>query len=236
MGKTKVFSFGFVLNNKYKMTPLGQLMVIYMDNICGFIVLRKPIENFDEQGRGAFLPYAPKLGETYYAGVDRMSWFELDEDFFTGVLPEQFIQLRKELTDINKDFTDFELVFDIDKAKTILEYSNQNNARNELIAIWSERLENTKGVIKSESVINWIGIDIYCSGYGSLIREGIFTKPNVFPLFITEINEHGLFNINSECIDEYINSYIKFAKIYNLESIDGATEYIDKIALGRVAT
>ncbi|MCP4347077.1 MAG: hypothetical protein GY795_16310 [Desulfobacterales bacterium] len=205
-----------------------------MTDVCGFMVLRKPSENFDGEGQGAFLPYAPKLGDIYYAGVDRMPWFELDEHYFAGVLPENFVQLRKELRHINQNLTDFKLIYDIEKAIAILEYSNQINPICELIAIESSDIIKVKGVINCEAIINWIGIDIYCHGYGSLIREGLFNKPKLFSFFSNEVNEHGLFNMNSELIDEYIDTYIKCSKINNLEKINGAIKHLDKIAVGRV--
>ena len=203
-----------------------------MDKICGFMVVRKPQMNYDKVGRGAFLPYPPQIEGLYYGGVDRMPWFEIDEDYFSGVLPEHFIQFRKDLQKKNKDRHDLELTPDASRAVSVLGYSNKNAELNEVIALWSDELERTKGCFFCEHEIEWIGIDIYCQGYGSLIREGIFRKLEVFSLFVSYLNAHGLFQIANEMICDYIEFFIRVCKENRLEEIERETASLDIISVG----
>jgi len=196
------------------------------------MVVRKPDMNFDKEGRGSFLPYPPKIGDLYYSGVDRMPWFELDEDYFSGVLPSQLVQFRKEMRRSNQGISDLTLSSDFSKVESVLEYSNRNRALNELIALKSDALERTKGSFFCDIEIKWLGIDVYCQGYGSLIREGIFKKPDSFSSYANGLNKHGLFDINSMFIDIYTEYYIKNSKDFELEEITISEAQLDKILVG----
>jgi len=203
-------------------------------NIYGFIVLRKPFFNYDEKGRGAFSPHAPRIGDLYYAGIDRMPWFEVEESYYSNELPTELVLLRKELKTLKLDCSDFELMPDINKAVKLLEYSNKDKELNELIAVCSKR-GNIRPPISDPPRIDWLGVDVYCHGYGSLIREGIFTKLDLFSDYIHKLNINGLFGLDSEFIDSYTDTYIKLAYEKNLEPIDDeAMEYLDIVTLGRV--
>ncbi len=205
-----------------------------MFEICGYIILRKPEFNFDNEGRGSFSKIVPKIDDLIYSGVDRMPWFDLDEDFYGGSLPEELVAIRKELKDKNCDYTDFQVVRDFDKAKKILEYSNKNKSINELTAIYSKKIERVKGAFKCDTNIAWLGIDLYCHGYGSIVREGIFKRPELFPSHKYELNKIGLFNKDSELLEKYIKDYIICSKDNSIESINGALKYLDHILIGRV--
>jgi hypothetical protein len=56
----------------------GQNSLLIM--ITGALIVRSPDQNFDREGRGAFSTIALKIGKTFYRGIDRMAWFDLDED------------------------------------------------------------------------------------------------------------------------------------------------------------
>ena len=205
-----------------------------MNKICGFMVVRKPKMNFDKEGRGAFLSHAPNIDGLYYGGVDRMPWFEIDEDYFSGILPKQLIELRKELRKTNQDTSDLKLLFDLSLVNSVIEYSNKKIEINEIIVLRSSGLERTKGSFICDNEIEWHGIDIHCQGYGSLLREGIFSKPEVFSTFINAINEHGLFNEDSKLINYYIEHYINISKAHNLEKIDRNIAALDRIEVGNL--
>lgn len=205
-----------------------------MTKVSGYIVLRKPEMNYVKEGRGAFLPYAPRIGDLYYAGVDRMEWFEIAEGYYAGTLSNDVMTLWNKLKKSSPYPTDFRFMLDIKKAIQILEYSNKDRSMNELVAIRSERIENINGSITCEHDITWLGIDVYCHGYGSLIREGLFVKPNLFSSYLDHLNKNVLFDLDSQVIDEYIKSYIECAKNNNLEYIDGAESELEEITIGRI--
>jgi len=205
-----------------------------MNRISGFLVVRKPDFNYDKEGRGAFSTFAPKIGELYYAGIDRMPWFDIDEDYYSKELPEDILPLRNELNNNKWDFTDFKLMPDIKKAKKLLDYSNKKQRINELIAVYSEKIGLLGDIDFFDADTGWLGVDIYCHGFGSLIREGIFTKPDLFADYSGNLNAYGLFSSDIVSINQYIDFYIKYSAEDDIEPIHGAEEYLDKISISRV--
>ncbi len=198
------------------------------------MVLRTPENNCDKAERAGLSSVPPKISDTYYAGVDRMPWFDLTVDYHDGVLSAEFVSLKKELNALKNETVDYYLVEDINKAKKILDYSNSKRKLNEIAVIYSQDLEKKIGSFESPVAISWLGTDIYCHGYGSLLREGLFRKSEIFTGYVELLNKHGLFDFNNKLIDEYISAYTKLSHIHNLEIIDGALSYIDKVAIGRV--
>ncbi len=146
-------------------------------NILGYMVLRKPEYNFDELGRGAYLPYAPKVGAIYYGGIDRMEWFDIDEDYYNDVLPNDLLRLRDSVMESSRQ-CGFNVCACLKGAKKMLAYSNKDHNRNDLVAIvlHDKRVDIINAVFDGEL----IGCDLCCDGFGSLIREGIFNKPELF--------------------------------------------------------
>ena len=66
------------------------------------------------------------------------------------------------------------------------------------------------------------------------MAQGVFTKPDLFPEFINQLNKNGLFNLNSFILNSYIERYIEMSRVHNLERIDDVTDQIDIIAVGRL--
>jgi len=115
-----------------------------MNNICGYVVLRKPMHNFYAADRCAFFKKPPCIGDIYYSGLDRMPWFDLDEDHYSGTLPLELIKLRSEIEETNQYFTDIKLLSNVDKTQKILEFSNRHQDRNEICVVFSENLAKQK--------------------------------------------------------------------------------------------
>jgi hypothetical protein len=65
----------------------------------------------------------------------------------------------------------------------------------------------------------FLGLDYYIDGYGSIIRLGIFTKPEVFPEAIEALNLRGLFD-TQEDLKNYLRLYAERCRHHNLEIID----------------
>lgn len=204
-----------------------------MDNICGYFVLRKPKQNFDEKGRGCFLKNPPCIGDIYYSGINRMPWFDIDDDYYSGTLPREFIELRNKLNEQNQDFTDIELLRDLDNTRKILEFSNRHQDRNEICVLFSEQLAEKKGTFISDSNIQWLGVDVFFSGYGSILEQGIFAKPDLFPEFTVRLNSNGLFDLGSNFVGRYIDKYIEVSKSHNLEPIADLITPVDIVTVGR---
>ena len=95
-------------------------------------------------------------------------------------LPSNIAELRVELYESNRYIYDIKVMRDINKASRLLDFSNKDNVINELVAIHSSLVETNNYHFNTYLNIEWTGIDIYCHGYGSLIREGLFSKPHIF--------------------------------------------------------
>jgi len=78
--------------------------------ICGFLVLRRPEQNYDETCQPPYYlqAFPPCINNIYYSGIARVPWYELEENYYAGTLPKEMSQLRDYL---------------YDKAQHILDYS-----------------------------------------------------------------------------------------------------------------
>lgn len=202
--------------------------------ICGYLVLRKPDQNFDETKPAYFGAKAPCIDKICYGGIDRMAWFDLIDGHHAGTLAPNMEKLWRNVEDDNRDFSDISLLKDYSDANAILRYSNRHQQRNELAAVFSQKLAGAKGIILSNVNIEWLGLDIHCPGYGSPLLQGFFARPGAFAGFATHINENGLFDMDSEMVSDYFQEYIRMTPLVNLEPMGHMAEHIDVISVGRV--
>lgn len=186
--------------------------------VSGFLVVRLPALNRDPAGRyPAFPAHAPCLGHLCYGGVDRMPWFEIDEEFYSGTLPEAIKRLRARVREGNPDFSGISVCKDLLVARTLLEYSNRHGQSNELVAIRSARLAEIKGTILfDKSHAMWLGYDVVSLGHWSLLSGGLFMSPTAFPGWESRVNGAGLFS-SPTLSDEY-------ARAYEIATARGAVE------------
>lgn len=57
------------------------------------MVVRQPFFNRDPAGRGAYSPIVPMFQGIPYGGIDRMAWFDIEEDFYNKTLPPDASQM-----------------------------------------------------------------------------------------------------------------------------------------------
>jgi hypothetical protein len=208
-----------------------------MNKICGYLVVRKPENNFDELGRGVYRTTPPCVYDKYYSGINRMPWFDLDEGYYSGALPMELIEIRSEIDNSYIDLSDIITFNDFEKTKKVLYYSNARVDGNDICVLYSDDLALEKGIIMTDNRVDWLGSDIFVSGFGSLLLLGIYNKPQAFPGFLIKLNKSGLFDIDIDIdIDkEYITRYREICASYNLEPVDFVTtEFMSTIAVGRL--
>jgi hypothetical protein len=207
----------------------------WKDGHNGFLVVRLPEMNFDARGRGAYSNRAPKLGATYYGGVFRMPWFDLDEDYYAARLPADLAGARKTLTNENADFTGIEICRERKLAEQILGYCNRESRRNELIAIASQALGEIKDVtIPQDIAIEWIGFDVVALGHWSLLEDGLFVAPSYFARWHEEFNHNGLFD-SPDHVEEFAMNYRSAAAKGGVEELPPEVYGVAAIRIGRVA-
>ena len=208
------------------------------NRVSGFIVVRKAPLNRDHQGRGAFSDIAPCLRELCYAGIDRMPWFELDELFYQGLLPENMQEKCKKIQESNRDLPSIRICNDLYASIELLNYSNSLNAENELIAIRSEKLSIFKGTVEFDrSLAEWLGYDVVALAEWSLLKEGLYSVPLAFPGWVEQLNENGLISSKDKAL-EFGTTYLDVSRRGEVEELSDELFTlgfgIDAIEIGRV--
>lgn len=203
--------------------------------INGFLIVRIPQFNFDTE----FGPYfefdqIPKLNGVQYNGVGRISWDNLDVDFRNKTLPQDLHNSFRLMEEERGNYATIKICDNFNSAKTLLEYSNKDLVKNELLAVQSERLAELKPTfIFNEKKIEWLGYDVFYLRGWSLLESGIFFKPDNFLDWKSKINENGLFNTSIEA-SLYLNEYLKLASINKVEEVPDEFSWIDILKVGRV--
>jgi hypothetical protein len=203
--------------------------------ITGALIVRLPDQNFDREGRGAFSAIAPKIGKTFYGGIDRMAWFDLDEDYYKKTLPDDLLKIRRSLEKDNEDFSGIKLCYDLRAAQKILAWSNREAGKNEVIAVRSQKLDELKkkSLALDSEEIDWLGFDFVSLGHWSLLAGGMFTSPSYFLRWEEYLNEHGLMS-NESILHEFARDYSAAAKKNGVEPIPDEVYGLEAIEIGRI--
>jgi hypothetical protein len=145
------------------------------------------------------------------------------------------LEIRKTLSEGSRDFTGIELCYDLQTAKKVLEWSNREGSRNEIIAVRSQKLiEIKKKSLPFESPeIDWLGFDFVSLGHWSLLAGGMFTSPSYFSRWNKDLNEHGLMN-NPSIIHEFAGDYSIAAEKRGVEPLPDEVYGIETIEVGRI--
>jgi hypothetical protein len=187
-------------------------------NVCGFMIVRKPANNYDPIGKGIWPRRAPRIGNIYYGGVWRMPWCDIDFDLYDGKLPGEVRDLYSaNVSDLQG--SGFALCRVPEIASKLLEYCNRDRQQGELIAVYSPRLASMKGTIRIASVpLEHQGWEPFQIGGGSLLADGIFALPYQFPAWPQKLNNNGLLMSVEESF-QYISEYQHLIKAGLLEEI-----------------
>ena len=203
--------------------------------VCGFMVVRKPEANFDELGRGAYPRKAPRLSNIYYGGIDRMPWFDVEEDYYSSRLPEPVTILLNDLRRHDCDFSGIRVCDSLDNATSLLSYSNRGVVQNEMISLRSPLLGKLKGVQPLRlDECEFLGFDLLLPGHGSLIRDGIFDRPDQFEEFVGLVNHAGLFS-SLEAVRKYVRVYKVVASAGLVEELPSDEVVFEPIEVWRVS-
>ena len=200
--------------------------------IAGYLVVRLPKWNYDAAGRGVYRKKVPRLGNVLYEGIDRMGWFDVDEDYYKGSLPEPFRSERELIKNENADLTGILVTKDLTVAQSLLDYSDRE--RNEIISVRSPTLVQLKGEGgANQDTIHWIGYDVVDLGHWSLLSEGLFVAAQHFPTWQSILNEHGLLR-RAEDATLVISNYKVAASRGGLQELAPSVYGIEAIEIGRV--
>ena len=194
-----------------------------------------PDQNFDREGRGSYSAIAPRIGDTFYCGTDRMAWFDLDEDYYKKTLPADLLKVRQSLVEDSNDFTGIKLCYDLQTAEKVLAWSNREGRRNEIIAVRSQKLsEIKKKSLPFESqAIDWLGFDFVSLGHWSLLAGGMFAAPSYFSRWNGNLNEHGLMD-DPDIIREFAGDYFIAAEKRGVEPLPDEVYGLEAVEVGRI--
>lgn len=211
-------------------------MNIRQAQVSGFLVVRKIGMDGDPEGRAFYPTEASCLGSLCYGGIDRMPWFDLDEEFYSGTLPESVNALREALSRSNDDLTGLRLCKDLTAALTLLEFDDHSRRVNELVAVRSNMLAGIKGTVDFDTARGLsLGYDLVSLGNWSLIREGLFQSPECFGGWEQVVNEFGLLRAPAAA-REYSELYEAAALAGKVEELPESPYGIDLIEILKVLT
>jgi hypothetical protein len=203
-----------------------------MPLICGYQVVRKPEHNFDAANRGMYSDCVPSIGNNYYSGIDRMPWFDSDELFYDGQLPENERKLRKAIGQSNSDLAGLDLCKELESAEALLKISPLSEL-SEVAAFYSAKLKNIKGSFESNVCMDLLGFDVFEHGGVSLIRHGLFDRSEFSKEWADKLNPYGLFSDSTLC-EQYVTDYwnmlprdedwkpavIDYVEVYRLSDVE----------------
>lgn len=195
----------------------------------GYVVVRLPAVVGNLFGDTLFRIAGEQKSEISYYGIDRDPWWDFSEMFYSGNLDERCQRVHRQIAASKLHSFSPGVCFDVEQAKTILALSNQVLVRNELVFV-SLSGETSEPV--ERAVV--LGFDCYIDGYGSLLRLGMFRKPELFRDFIRILNTNGLFD-SIDYMPAYIDAYLQRCDKGGLEPIDMAPSDIDIYLVSRVS-
>jgi len=168
---------------------------------AGLIVLQKPGFNFDELGRGVWLPKVFTIGKLLYSGVSRMEWFDLDEYYFREELSADLRHLHHKVHDYSTALPD--ILRDVDEVRRVLEFCNAKNpGQNEVAAVRGKDLDEALGTFEAEvQSAQFLGWDVMGIGEGSLIYEYVFMEDYLQQGWGPRLNPAGLLPDEESCYE-----------------------------------
>lgn len=200
-------------------------------SVCGFMVVRRPAENRDALGLGAFPAVVPTLGGVPYGGVDRMPWFDLDERFYAGTASELLQAAKGEIKRTNRDVSGVDVLSDLNLVRRVMDELGADAARNEIIAVYSAELCSLKQTIESPNHLLPLGYDVVIHGAGSALRSGAFEAVG-FREWDGRVNINGLLESVDDC-QSYAAAYRMWADEVAREPVGTAT--VDGVRIFKVA-
>lgn len=179
----------------------------------GYVVMRLPAFVGEWFGDKPHVLSGVQQSSVSYNGIDRDPWWDLGELYYSGSLDERQQRVFRQLRASKLRSFSPGICFDLEAAKEMLVLSNQTLVRNELILVATQ---NEKPQLAEKSIV--LGLDCYIDGCGSLLRLGIFRKPELFEDFIELLNSNGMFDgINN--LSMYMDAYVQRCHEGDLEPV-----------------
>lgn len=208
---------------------------VSLDSFCGFVVVRKPEHNFDPSGRGAYSSTPPCVNDAFYCGIDRMPWFDIEEDLYSGAIDPSARERYLALRSMNDASSAIMTVGSLADAEFFLEYSNKRASANEIVAVFSTDLAKLKGSQHWPTLEgSWLGFDVLLLGHFSLIREGYYRCPQAFSSVANKIGAAGLL-LDQMDARQYVEVYRAAADEGRIEELPDPSALVYSLAVFAIA-
>ena len=159
----------------------------------GYMIVRKPAFCGYVDGPGPSLDLGQGTGPVPYCGVERSAWRDFNAAHYEQSLPDALERVWEDLQDTKPSRSDFTMTESFSVASSALSFLMKSGEQNEICAVQCS-IDPQAPPTAFDADVQWLGTDIYVSGYGSVIRQNIFERPDLFSEFAQEINSHGLFD------------------------------------------
>ena len=160
-----------------------------MPQVCGFMVVRLP--QYVLYGNPPERMAA--MDGKVYRGVDRLPWHLFDE-------MEAEYSIKRDLANKAEHSTLgcglIHITEDLDLAKEFLALTG---AKNEIIAVYSDRLDRMGGSFGCDEPMELMGYEAFALREWSPHYLGVFLVPDAFPEFVPALNRNGLFDTENLC-------------------------------------
>ncbi len=177
-----------------------------MITVAGFIVVHRIGFKAPIVPGGIDIPLA-RLGDVFYGGVFRGPWHDVDYYYYRRELPGPLMDMAERMENDNRAYLGLEVCRDLHAALAMLSFTRSLGVESDLIAVRSPQLLQTKGrVAIGDGLVEWGGVDIITPGYGSLLKEGLFAKPELFRGWESALRPTGLLG-ESVSVDAYVEAY-----------------------------
>jgi len=168
-------------------------------------------------------------GAAFYRGLGRNPWGQVDDRLYAGQLSTELSFLRKKAISNGEGTFSPGVAQAMEDAIFLARACSSSDQDVEIIKVTFLGILNAdRELDPAES--NFLGLDCYVDGYGSLIELGLVSNARLFEHFNVQVNENGLFE-TTEALAAYVEAYGQVSSAANLEPIEsGAAAGVYSIA------
>jgi hypothetical protein len=203
----------------------------------GYIIFRRPEHSYDLHGKAGCPRTALRAFDRIYAGVDRMPWFDFDELHYQSKLPPDQEMIWQRLREQRlATLPDLTAVDSHAAADGILQSLGESRTLNEICCVSARPFQ--KIVRAKENTLpqtTWLGVDIYVSGYGSALAQGLYIRPDLFEGSSTCLTVDGLLPDDADILSHYRRAYTERMNTHNLEIMPQNDSLWYAVKVGRVS-
>lgn len=154
-----------------------------------------------------------------YRGVDRSPWLSTDTDYRHGLLKGDALDAWRTIELQWQRETWIKLSTSRSGAEAILRDQTRRGRCGEVVALYSAVFDRSYGLQPMPDDARPFGREPCVEGYGSLLTEGVYRRPEFFEYFASQLTAEGLLPMTGDLCDEYVHRYLEVEKEADLEPV-----------------